>query len=171
MGTTRRVLRPILAVPVAIAATALGLLVLVPLVLLLPAARRSVLGAGLARVEKILPGNLTFEEARWHGPLAFRFTGAVWTDEGDTLASFDTLQIAVRPLKLLRHDLSLSRLLARDVRADLPAILERFPKKPQADTTVVQQARQGFFRGGSIPGLLSICLLYTSDAADEFRTV
>jgi len=141
--------------------TAAGLVTVVALAVLLPPGRRALLCAGLDLVDRSLPGDLSSERAVWPGLGRLELDGLVWVDGPDTLARADTLRLALDVTDLLHRDLTVRRLVAAGIAADVPAIRRRLPAAgpPERDQAPADRAGgPALLRAGSLPPLPSIAV-------------
>jgi hypothetical protein len=140
-------------------AAAVGLVLLVVLVLLLPPVRGRILSEVISRANESLPGVLSVRESGWDLPLSLRLEGLTWTDGPDTLLTAERIHISVRTPPLLNKDVKISNMSAKGLIADVPAVKGRFagpeaPAKAEPDTS----EGDGFPRPGSFPGLPSVSI-------------
>ena len=142
-----------------VGAVLLVVVLIVAAVLLLPAGRNALLDEGLELAAGALPGELTVRRSEWPGLGRLELDGLVWTDGADTLARADTLRLQVDISDLVRRDLTVRRVLAAGILADVPAIQARFPAP--ADTAAADTASAGpppFPRPGNLPPIPSIAV-------------
>ncbi len=131
-------------------------------VLLLAPGRRAILDKGLELAAGALPGELTVAGADWPGLGCLQLDGVVWTDGPDTLARVDTLRLHVDVSDLMARDVTIRRVLAAGIAADVPAIMERMPTA--APDTTLEDAPAGpaettsFPRAGALPPLPSVAV-------------
>jgi hypothetical protein len=102
--------------------SALGLVVILFLLLLMRPVREKVLAFGLSKVEALLPGTLTVEDASWSGLGSLDFHGIEWVDESDTLAAAGSISVSIGLSDLVRRDVRVHEFLAEDLFLDIPRI-------------------------------------------------
>lgn len=136
-----------------------GLVAIVLFLLLLAPVRDRILSYALPRVTGSLPGTLSVSDAGWPSLNALHFEGVSWEADGVTVLSADTLAASVRLLPILSRDIEAHYLVARGLSVDIPGIRAMFAPTDSAPAeSGGKPEKQGFPRGGSVPGLPSISI-------------
>lgn len=142
------------------------LLALCVFLLLIPGVRASLLSFGLSRASASLPGRINVGRASWLSLGAVRVTDLVWADGADTLLAADEMSFSVDLWPLVRGDLVIEDVVIREITADIPAIVSRFPTR---DAPVTAETRGRFPREGSLPRFPSLSVGHLSIVAPLIR--
>jgi len=132
----------------------IGLLAVAVLLFLIPGVRESLLSVALSRANASLPGHIQIGRLSWPSPGALELRDVLWTDEANTLLSADLCSISVALKPLVRREIEVDHVTAKNIVADVPAIRERFPTHDQPPAQ--ESSKENFLREGSMPGLPSI---------------
>lgn len=155
--STRHPVRRIARFILRLVAVLLAVVVLAAASLLLRPVRDRVLALALEQARDALPGSLLVGDARWSAPGRIELTGVSWMDEADTLVLADHVAVTIALGPLVEKRLVVRDLSARELRADVPAVLERFPAATSAETEPTARTG-GFLRAGSLPGVPAVAV-------------
>ncbi len=167
--TARETMRKVIRIIALVAAIAAGLVVLLVLLLQIPVVRSRILNAVVPRVQESLPGTLTINKSEWPSLGTLVFEGVMWVDSTETFAAADELSVSIDLRSLIGRDIHAYKFIARGMRVDVPALLQRFDTGGEAETEVPQESgakeesgekekKGGFPREGAIRGLPSIAV-------------
>ncbi len=135
-----------------------AVLVVVLILLSFSGVRESLLSFGLSRVSSVLPGDLRVGRATWPSAGAIEITDIQWIDDTDTLLAAEQLSLSIDILPLIKRDVVIESIIAREIDIDIPAITKRFPPARGEPATTGESSRPDFPREGSLPGLPSFAV-------------
>ncbi len=169
-GRRRRVA---LAARAVMLVVAFGIAVML-LALMLPAGREALLDHAVEVARDRLPGTVHVGRAAWPRLGTLAVGDVIWHDGPDTLAHLEDLELRLALGDLWRRDVTVRRVHAAGIVADLPAIAARLPAAPR-DTALVPGASPPpslpfFLRPGALPPLPSLAIEQVSIARVAVRT-
>lgn len=154
----RKVIRKVSKIIGLTVAVIIGLMVVVVLLLQLPQVRERILALVISKAQKSLPGTLSIKKARWPSLGTVTFDGVMWVDSTATVAAFDELHASFDLKALIKRDIHVKELIARGVRADVPALTRRFAGGKAVKTEVAAEKGNGFPREGALRGAPSVAV-------------
>ncbi len=161
--TVKDGIRKTLKVLAAAAAALLAAVFIILALLLVRPVREKLLDLAVSKVQKAVPGDISFSDTRWPSLGTLELDGMTWIDGGDTLAAVRELRIAADLSELITKDVHIREVTAKGIIGDIPALTARFSTPADSahgDGKPEDKRRPdgGFPRIGSVPGIPSIAV-------------